>query len=46
MWCEHGRIKDVDSYRGKFRPTRGNLSVASDKTVGGEGKNGLRENHT
>lgn len=46
MWCEHGRIKDVDSYRGKFRSTRGNLSVASDKTVGGEGKKGLREKHT
>lgn len=46
MWCEHGRIKDVDSYRGKFRSTRGNLSVASDKTVGREGKKGLREKHT
>lgn len=38
MWYEQGRIKDVDSCRGKFRSTRGNSSVASDKTVGGEGK--------
>lgn len=43
MWCEHVRIKDVDSYRGTFRSTQGNSSVVSDKTVGGEGEKGLGE---
>lgn len=46
MCCENVRIKDVDSYKGKFRSTRGNSSVVSDKTVGGEGKKDLGEKHT